>query len=93
MIKRFADKPTAALFVGIAVKGVPPQLVKRAHLKLALIDAAASLGFLRSPPGNCLEALKDDRAGQHSIRVSDQWRICFEFRDGDAYGVQFCDYP
>ena len=92
MIKSFADKRTAALFAGLVAKGVPPQLVRRAQGKLALIDAAASLGFLRSPPGNHLEALTDDRIGLHSIRVNDQWRICFEFRDGDAYDVEFCDY-
>lgn len=92
MIKSFADKRTAALFSGVAVKGVPAQLVRRAHVKLLLVDAAASLEFLRSPPGNQLEALKDDRAGQHSIRVNDQWRICFTFRDGNACDVEFCDY-
>lgn len=61
-------------------------------MKLGLLEAAATLDFLRSPPGNRLEALKGDRAGQHSIRVNGQWRICFTWRDGDAYDVEFCDY-
>ncbi len=61
-------------------------------MKLALLDAAASLDFLRSPPGNRLEALRGDRAGQHSIRVNDQWRLCFVWRDGDVFEVEFCDY-
>jgi proteic killer suppression protein len=92
MIKSFADKRTAALFAGIFARGIPADVVKRARVKLALIDAAATLDFLRSPPGNRLEALRDDRAGQHSIRVNDQWRLCFVFREGDAYDIEFCDY-
>ncbi len=92
MIKTFADNRTTALFAGIFAKGVPADVVRRARAKLTLIDAAAELEFLRSPPGNHLEALKDDRAGQHSIRVNDQWRICFVFRDGNAFDVEFTDY-
>ena len=92
MIKTFADKRTAALFAGRFVKGVPITVAERAKRKLSLIDAAGTLAFLRVPPGNQLEALQKDRAGQHSIRVNDQWRICFRWRDGDAYEVEFCDY-
>jgi proteic killer suppression protein len=92
MIKNFTDKRTAALFLGLMPKGVGPDIVRRAKAKLDLIDAAASLEFLRSPPGNQLEALKRDRTGQHSIRVNDQWRICFRWRDGNAHDVEFCDY-
>ena len=92
MIKNFTDKRTAALFLRLMPKGVGPDIVRRAKAKLDLIDAAASLEFLRSPPGNQLEALKRDRAGQHSIRVNDQWRICFRWRDGNAHDVEFCDY-
>ncbi len=66
--------------------------MRRAKAKLDLIDAAAVLDFLRSPPGDHLEALKGDRAGQHAIRVNDQWRICFIWRESDAYDVDFCDY-
>lgn len=91
MIKRFADARTAALFHGLAAKGLQPDVRKRAKSKLGLIDAAATLDFLRSPPGNRLEALRGDRAGQHSVRVNDQWRICFRWSEGDAHDVEFCD--
>ncbi len=92
MIKTFADKRTAALFLGRYVKGLPSDLAERAKRKLDLIDSAASLAFLRVPPGNRLEALAGSRAGQHCIRVNDQWRICFQWRDGNAHDVEFCDY-
>lgn len=92
MIKSFCDKRTAALFQGLTPRGIGPDVVKRAKMKLALLDAAVTLDFLRSPPGNRLEALKGNRAGQHSIRVNDQWRICFIWREGDAYDAEFCDY-
>jgi toxin HigB-1 len=92
VIKTFADKRTAALFSGQFVKRVPVTVAERAKRKLDLIDAAAALAFLGVPPGNRLEALSGDRAGQYSIRVNDQWRICFRFRDGNAYDVEFCDY-
>ena len=92
MIKTFTDKRTAALFSGKAVKGVPSDIVRRAQRKLVMIDQAAVLEDLRIPPANHLEALKGDRAGQHSIRVNDQWRICFVWRAGDAFDVEVCDY-
>lgn len=92
MIKSFHDKITAALFQGLTPRGVGSDVVRRAKMKLGLLEDAATLDFLRSPPGNRLEALKGDRAGQHSIRVNGQWRICFTWRDGDAYDVEFCDY-
>jgi proteic killer suppression protein len=92
VIKSFADKRTAALFAGRYVKGVPDAVAERARMKLRLIDAAADMSFLRVPPGNRLEALKGGRSGQHSIRVNDQWRLCFRWRDGDAFDVEFCDY-
>jgi proteic killer suppression protein len=63
-----------------------------AQRKLAMLDAAESLGDLRGPPGNRLEKLTGDREGQHSIRVNDQWRICFRWRDGDALDVEITDY-
>jgi proteic killer suppression protein len=78
--------------VGITPKGIAPDVVRRAKAKLELIDAAATLDFLRLPPGNRLEALKGDRSGEHSILVNDQWRICFTWRDGNADDVEFCDY-
>jgi proteic killer suppression protein len=92
VIKSFSDKRTAALFQGLTPKGVGSDIVRRAKAKLDLDDAAASLEFLRSPPGNQLEALERDRIGQHSVRVNDRWRICFIWRDGNAYDVEFCDY-
>lgn len=60
--------------------------------KLRMLDAAASLADLRVPPGNRLEQLRGDRAGQHSIRVNDQWRICFRWHEADAYDVEIVDY-
>ena len=63
-----------------------------ARRKLAMLDAAASLEFLRTPPGNRLEALKGKRAGQHSIRVNDQWRLCFRWTGNDATDVEIVDY-
>jgi len=92
LIKSFHDKRTAAIFEGLPARGVGPDVLKRARLRLALLDAATTLAFLRSPPGNRLESLKGDRAGQYAIRVNDEWRICFLWRDGDAYDVEYCDY-
>ena len=65
---------------------------RAARRKLEMLAAAARLDDLRQPPGNRLEALRGDRAGQHSIRVNDQWRICFRWADGDAYDVEIVDY-
>ena len=62
-----------------------------AQRKLAQLDAAATLDFLRVPPGNRLEALRGDRSGSYSIRINDQWRLCFRFADGDAYDVEIVD--
>ena len=89
MIKTFADKRTAAVFSGQFVKGLPADVAVRAKSKLDLIDSAASLEFLRVPPGNRLEALKGDRKGQYSIRVNEQWRVCFRWSEGHAYNVEF----
>ena len=92
MIKNFADKRTAALFAGYSVKTLPNQIQGRARAKLLAVDAAKQLDDLRVPPGNRLEALHGDRRGQHSIRVNDQWRICFEWREGTAWNVEVVDY-
>jgi proteic killer suppression protein len=92
VIKSFADKRTAAVFHGLVPKGLPPTIAQRAQTKLAALDAAASLEDLRVPPGNRLEALKGARRGQHSIRINDQWRICFVWQDGDAHEVEIVDY-
>lgn len=92
MIKSFADRTTEALFRTGKAKKVPPGVARRAVRKLEAIHAATQLGDLRVPPGNRLHALREDRAGQHTIAVNDQWRICFRFEGGDAYDVEFCDY-
>ncbi len=73
-------------------KGLPGNLAKQARRKLRMVDAATRVEDLASPPGNHLEALAGDRAGQHSIRVNDQWRVCFAWRNGDAYDVEIVDY-
>ncbi|HXX02916.1 MAG TPA: type II toxin-antitoxin system RelE/ParE family toxin [Xanthobacteraceae bacterium] len=92
MIKTFADKRTAALFAGFAVRNLPNQLQRRARVKLLAIDSAKQLEDLHIPPGNRLETLHGDRRGQHSIRINDQWRICFEWREGAAWNVEVVDY-
>lgn len=92
MIKSFADKRTAAIFAGYVVRGLPAQIQKRARAKILVVDAAPQLDDLRIPPGNRLEALRGDRKGQHSVRVNDQWRICFAWRDGEAWDVEIDDY-
>ena len=92
MISSFADKQTAAVFAGLVVRGLPHQIQRRARTKLLMIEAAELLGDLRGPPGNRLEALRGDRQGEHSIRVDDQWRICFRWSDGDAWDVEITDY-
>jgi len=92
MIKSFADKATAALFAGRKYRKIPPDIRRTALRKLLQINAAAELDFLRVPPGNRLERLKGDRSGQLSIRINDQWRICFFWREGHAYDVEITDY-
>ena len=88
MIRSFADKRTANVFNGVREGSFPAPLVERARSKMDRINYAASVNDLRIPPGNRLERLRGDRDGQHSIRISRGWRICFEWRDGDAFGVE-----
>ena len=71
---------------------MPSDVQRRALRKLAILDAAETLGDLRIPPGNRLERLKGERAGQYSIRINQQWRICFRWKRGDAYEVEITDY-
>ena len=92
MIRSFGDKRTAALFAGYVVKDLPNQIQRRGRAKLLALDAANQLDDLRIPPGNHLEALYGDRRGQHSIRINDQWQICFEWREGVAWNVEVVDY-
>jgi proteic killer suppression protein len=92
VIKSFADPDTERLFRRERVRRLPAELLRAMLRKLALVDAAEALDDLRVPPGNRLEKLRGSRAGQHSIRVNDQWRICFRWQDGDAYDVEIVDY-
>lgn len=92
MIKSFGDRDTERLFARDPVRRYAAQLRRVMLRKLVAIDAAEALDDLRVPPGNRLEKLRGDRAGQHSIRVNDQWRVCFVWRDGDAYDVTIVDY-
>lgn len=71
---------------------LPTEIIKRAAMRLTQLGAATSIDDLRFPPSNRLEALKGDRRGQWSIRVNEQWRICFRFSDGDAFDVEITDY-
>ena len=91
MIKSFGGKDTQALFEGRCPRRW--QAIRRvAERKLAQLNAAATLEFLRTPPGNRLEALKGDRTGQHSIRINEQWRVCFTWTVGDVFDVEIVDY-
>lgn len=92
MIQTFADRETQQLFVTGKSKRLPPDLVKRALRRLEYIQLATDLNDLRVPPSNRLHALQGERAGQFSIAMNDQWRICFRFTDGDAYDVEITDY-
>lgn len=92
MIKSYRDRQTAKLAAGIVPKGIGRELAGAAHRKLVMLDAAARLEDLAARPGLRLEKLSGDRAGQHSIRVNIQWRICFVWSGSDAEQVEFCDY-
>jgi proteic killer suppression protein len=91
MIRSFRCRETARLANDVAVRRFRA-IERAARRKLEVLAAAASLHDLRSPPGNRLEALRGDRAGQHSIRINDQWRICFPWENGDAFDVEIVDY-
>ncbi len=92
MIQGFRDRDTQDVFERRPVRRWPGPLQRIALRKLLILDAAENLGDLRVPPGNRLEKLTGNRAGQYSIRVNDQWRICFHWRDGDAHEVEIVDY-
>jgi proteic killer suppression protein len=92
VIKGFRDRDTERLFDRRAARRFGPDVQRVALRKLRMLDAAATLEDLRVPPGNRLERLRGDRSGQHSIRINDQWRICFRWSDGDAYDVEIVDY-
>jgi proteic killer suppression protein len=91
VIETFGDKETEKLWQGQRTR-FPADLLHRAISKLNLLDATTDLDTLRVPPSNRLEALKGNRAGQHSIRINDQWRLCFRWNSGDAFEVEITDY-
>ena len=92
MIRSFRDRDTQRLFDRQPVRKLGAELQRTALRKLRQLDAAVSLEDLRVPPGNRLEKLGRDRAGQHSIRINDQWRVCFRWVGGDAHDVEIVDY-
>lgn len=92
MIQSFSSKETAAIFIGLAVRRLPPELQQTARRKLMQLDAVRMIDELRIPPGNRLETLKGNRKGQWSIRINDQWRVCFRWEQGNAEDVEIVDY-
>lgn len=92
MIRSCRDKTTEAIHRGERIRKLPPDVAKRARMRLDRIHAAVTLDDLRVPPSHRLEKLSGSRSGQWSIRVNDQWRICFAWRDGQAHDVEFTDY-
>lgn len=92
MIKSFKDRETEIIAHGNMSRKLPQEMQRNALKKLRQLGAAATLQDLRIPPGNRLEALRGDREGQHSIRINNQWRLCFRFENGDAYDVEIVDY-
>ena len=91
-IRSFRTKVTLAVFRDEPVRGLAKDIRERARAKLLQINAAEQIEDLFEPPGNRLKALRGDRAGQHSVRVNAQWRICFVWRDGHAFDVELVDY-
>lgn len=92
MIKGFADNETEKVFSGRHSRNLPADLQRRAKMRLDRIDAASDLDDLRVPPSHRLEKLLGNRVGQHSVRINQQWRVCFRWRSGDAYEVEIVDY-
>ena len=92
MIRSYANKATQQLFERKSPRQIPGDIQRIALRKILQIHAATDLDFLRVPPGNRLESLKGNRKGQYSVRINDQWHICFRWRQGDAYDVEIVDY-
>ncbi|TWI11997.1 type II toxin-antitoxin system RelE/ParE family toxin [Aerolutibacter ruishenii] len=92
MIRNFADKEAEKVWGGTPSRRLPADIQQVARRKLRMLNNAATLDDLRIPPANRLEALRGGRKGQHSIRIDDQWRICFRWKDGDAQDVEIVDY-
>lgn len=92
MIQSFRCKETEKVFDGRFSSKLPQSIQRLAARKLEMLDGAGEFDDLKSPPGNRLEALTGNRTGQHSIRINDQWRLCFTWRDGNAFEVEISDY-
>ncbi len=92
MIKSFKDSETEKIYHRERSRKLPGDIQQIALRKLRMINNAKNISDLRIPPANRLEKLSKDRAGQHSIRINDQWRICFTWKEGDAYNVEITDY-
>ena len=92
MIKAFRDKEAKKVFNGRFSRKLPQDMQRIAERKLILLHRSTTLNDLRVPPSNRLEVLKGNRIGQHSIRINNQWRICFEWREDGVYGVEIVDY-
>ena len=92
MIRSFADFETEKIWSGMCSRKLPPDMQDRALDRLKMLNRARTFDDLRNPPSNRLHALREDRAGQHSISINKQWRICFVWKDGHAYDVEITDY-
>lgn len=92
MIQTFAAPETERFFVTGKSRRLPSEILRRAAMRLLQLDGAARIEDLRLPPSNRLEALVHDRAGQWSIRINEQWCVCFRFKNGDSYDVEIVDY-
>ena len=92
MIRSFRCKETERVYLRETSRRLPPDLQRVAMRKLWMLDAATDLSALRVPPANRLEALQGNRIGQHSIRINQQWRVCFRWQNGDAHDVEIVDY-
>ena len=92
MIRSFASKETEKIFNRQRSRKLPPDIQQVALRKLRMLNRAITLNDLRTPPANRLEKLTGNRDGQYSIRINQQWRVCFEWREGDAYNVEIVDY-
>jgi proteic killer suppression protein len=92
MIRSFGNRETESFYETGKARYLPRSILKRAAMRLKQLDAATVINDLRLPPSNHLEALKDERKGQWSIRINDQWRVCFRFSEGDAFDVEIVDY-
>ena len=92
MIRTFSDSETRRFYTTGRPRRYPPAILTRATMRLTQLNAATQLGDLRLPPSNRLESLKGDRIGQWSIRINEQWRVCFRFENGDAFDVEIVDY-